>query len=334
MRYLQTLQILGVVALLGGCSSITLPLDAVLVSGRARAGKVRRDSELIGGPIAFGRTDDVWKLYNTKARFLIQDVGTSVGLGLYGGNLIDNGDRAPRRRRKNGNDLFRDVPIVGLHVQDPKSVELVSDGRDGWLAILRFRGIDAPSNILPQLDDIALDLGGEIVTDYILDPDVAYLKVVTSYKAREGQSIASLGLGDFLAFGSALTLFQPENGFEGQQKTVSFLAGTADRTSYGYVYPDGDLQLILVDASGTAGRRRLAGGAHRRYRFIDAVLRRRRRGRQLRERADVCAQKTAHRASRRRRERCGRRHGRRCAGHVVRRAVHGDVTSSKPGARE
>src|SRR5437763_14970982 len=102
-----------------------LPLDAVLGPGQARAGRVTRDAELIGGPVAYGRAGDVWKLYNAKARFLIQDVGTSVGLDLYGGNLLD----ADLVREGPGNDLFREsFPIVGLHVQNPTSIEVVSDG--------------------------------------------------------------------------------------------------------------------------------------------------------------------------------------------------------------
>src|SRR3954467_7834226 len=95
------------------CSSEkVVPLDVALGANEARAGKVHRGSELIGGPVAYGRVGDVWKIYNDKVRFLIQDVGTSVGLDLYGGNLLD-ADLV----RSTGNDLFRETfPIVGLHV--------------------------------------------------------------------------------------------------------------------------------------------------------------------------------------------------------------------------
>src|SRR6516165_6362160 len=79
------------------------PLDVPLQAGMARAGKVTKASELIGGPVAYGRENDVWKLYNAKVRFLVQDVGTSVGLDLYGGSLLD----ADLGREGPGNDLFR-----------------------------------------------------------------------------------------------------------------------------------------------------------------------------------------------------------------------------------
>ena len=66
-----------------------LPLDVPLGAGQARTGKVHRTEELIGGPVAYARAGEVWKLYNARVRFLIQDAGTSVGLSLHGGNLID-----------------------------------------------------------------------------------------------------------------------------------------------------------------------------------------------------------------------------------------------------
>src|SRR5947208_13401024 len=123
------------VVLACGCAEKKAPpLDVKLPAGSARAGKVTKDSALIGGPVAYGRAGDVWKLYNAKVRFLIQDVGTSVGLDLYGGNLLD----ADLVREGPGNDLFREsFPIVGLHVQNPTSIEVVSDGTAGGAAHLR-----------------------------------------------------------------------------------------------------------------------------------------------------------------------------------------------------
>src|SRR3954451_5870800 len=101
------MKVLGALALFAcACSSEkVVPLDVPLGASEARAGKVTRPSELIGGPVAYGRAGDVWKLYNAKARFLIQDVGTSVGLDLYGGNLLD----ADLVREGPGNDLFRET---------------------------------------------------------------------------------------------------------------------------------------------------------------------------------------------------------------------------------
>src|SRR4051812_21057419 len=147
---------LGALLLVCACASEkVIPLDVPLGADEARAGKVHRESELIGGPVAYGRVGDVWKIYNDKVRFLIQDVGTSVGLDLYGGNLLD-ADLV----RSTGNDLFRETfPIVGLHVMNPHSIEVVSDGKN---AHLRVMGTDAPSEIIPQLDSLGQDLGGTI----------------------------------------------------------------------------------------------------------------------------------------------------------------------------
>jgi hypothetical protein len=247
---------LALFALALSCSSDavpTPPLDVVLGPGQARAGKVSRTSELIGGPVAYGRAGDVWKLYNAQVRFLVQDVGTAVGLDLYGGNLIDADLVRPGDDGTNGLDLFRETfPIVGLHGVKPSKIEVVSDGTKGGPAILRVHGTDAPTDILPQLDDLAMDLGGDVTIDYQLDPDVPYLKITTTYQTSPGQSLVTLGLGDFLSFGASLATLSPENGFTGGAKTLTFLAGVADGTSYGYVYPDGKLNTPVVDASGTA----------------------------------------------------------------------------------
>ena len=251
---MKRILILSLVTLGLTCNSAKPPpLDLVLLAGQARAGKVTKTTELIGGPVAFGRVGDVWKLYNSKVRFLIQDVGTAVGLSLYGGNLIDADLVRPGDDGQNGNDLFRETfPIVGLHVPDGRSIEVLSDGQVGGAAKLRVHSKDVSSMIIPQLDELAQDLGGDITVDYELLPDVPYLKITTTYQTRPGQSLDSLLLGDFLAFGGSLTILSPENGFTGSASTVSFLAGVGDGTSYGYVYEEGPVQVPIVDASGTA----------------------------------------------------------------------------------
>src|SRR5437899_2230073 len=112
------------------CSAPPPPLlDEPLSPGQVRAGKVTQTSELIGGPVAYGRAGDVYKIYNNRARFLIQDRGTSVGLDLFGGNLIDADIVRPGDDGKNGNDLFRETfPIVGLRIPNPTAIEVVADG--------------------------------------------------------------------------------------------------------------------------------------------------------------------------------------------------------------
>ena len=235
-----------------GCSAPPLPLDETLDAAHARVGKVTRDSELIGGPVAYARAGEVYKLYNNRVRFLIQDSGTSVGLDLYGGNLIDADLVRPGDDGKNGNDLFREsFPIVGLRVPDPTAVEVISDGVGGGPAQLRVRARDATSGILAQLDAIAVELHGDIVTDYILAPDSPYLQIVTTLTGPPDAEFPGVVLGDFLSFGASLTVISPENGFTGESSVVSFMGTVGDGTSYGYVYPDGDLQLPIVDASGT-----------------------------------------------------------------------------------
>ncbi len=253
MKYALALALVGLSCHNDAPPAPAPPLDVPLGPGEARAGKVTKPSELIGGPVAYGSVGNVWKLYNAKARFLVQDVGAAVGLDLYGGNLIDADLVRGGDDGANGRDLFREMfPIVGLHTLKATSIEVVSDGTSGGAAILRVHGTDAPSDILPQIDDLAQDLGGDITVEYRLDPDVAWLKITTTYQTRAGQSLTTLGLGDFLSFGASLAVVSPENGFTGGATTVSFLAASGDGVSYGYVYPDGDISIPVVDASGTA----------------------------------------------------------------------------------
>jgi hypothetical protein len=214
---------------------------------------VTRTAELIGGPAAYGRVGQVWKLYNTRARFLVQDTGVATGLDVYGGNLIDADLVRDGSDGTNGSDLFRETfPIVAFRVPKAQRVELVSDGRNGGAAIVRVHAVDAPSGILPILDDLAAAANVDITTDYVLDPDVPWLKIVTTAHGQKG-GFTNLAIGDFLSFGKGLQLFTPERGFSDAMGTAAFLAGLSDRTSYAYVYPKADVSYPIVDASGTAG---------------------------------------------------------------------------------
>ena len=74
-------------------------------------------------------------------------------------------------------------------------------------------GVDAPSRILGILDNLAREQGVRMVTHYILRPGSDVLEVVTEAQSLDGYAIAGGAAGDFLGFGSALTLFNGETGF-------------------------------------------------------------------------------------------------------------------------
>jgi len=238
------------------------PLDAM----ESRAGVVRRAEELIGGEGASGRLGHL-KIYNSRARFIIQGrVGDSgnaraVAYSLYGGNLLD-ADRT-RARGAVGHDLFRETfPAFAFRVSTVDEVAVACDGSNGMPAAIRVVGEDAPSRILSVLDNLARPQNLRLVTHYILRPGSDVLEVVTEAQSRLGNAIPMAAAGDFLGFGSALTIFNPSTGFGSATRAtmpLTYLAAVSDpgegsrRVSYAIAPAAGALAVPVVDASGTVG---------------------------------------------------------------------------------
>lgn len=160
-------------------------------AGAVLAKRVDDAGELIQGPLADGRVGD-WLLANRVARFIIQDAPQRdlYSVGTYGGNLID-----AELVASPGRDNFLEIqPAVQIEtVINAQSVEIVNDGADGGAAIVRACGPDDvldfvnPSTIIEDIgglpfpaaaDDQDYDVEG--CTEYILEPDVAHLQLVTT----------------------------------------------------------------------------------------------------------------------------------------------------------
>ena len=217
------------------------------------AGKVLSAASLIGGPGAYGQVGKAWVIGNDVARFLIQDVGVSVGLSLYGGNLIDadlvRGEGEP------GNDRFRETfPAVGFEVLIPDSIHVEKDGSDGEEAMLRVQGTLGPSKILDLLDAVADHTGLGVTMDYIVRPGESMLRMRTTLTNDSDIPRAPM-TADFLGFGRQLELFTREVGFSPPEGTpiAGLLATRGDGVNYAYGRPEGDLQFPFSDASGTLG---------------------------------------------------------------------------------
>jgi hypothetical protein len=221
--------------------------------GPLYAARVVDPEWLLDGPGAYGRVGKSWVIGNTKARFVIQDVGTSVGVSLYGGNLIDMDLVRPPGTL--GREAFRETfTISGWRLLDPDAITVVSDGSDGKAAILRVTGKLALSKILDLLDGLADDTPLEVAVEYHVTPDTPAVLVRTIIRNLGQEPVTSM-LGDFLAFGRLLELHAPEVGFATDSKigTVGLIAGRGDGVSYGYARPEGSVEAPFVDASGTAG---------------------------------------------------------------------------------
>jgi len=206
--------------------------------------------DMIGGDNAYGIRGKSFLLENDKVRFLIQDAGAAVHLGVYGGTLIDADlKRAPG---EDGNDQFREMfPMVGFRVAKVGSVEVLKDGSDGQEAVVRVTGPDGPTGITKMIDDLGQPLGVTLHTDYILRPNVPYLLVRTTVENPNAQAIQDLAVGDFLSFGGASRVFTPEGGFRTDALDATAMLSTGRGASYGYTVVSGRITIPYSESNAT-----------------------------------------------------------------------------------
>lgn len=216
------------------------------------ARKVASKADLVGGDNAYGMVGRSYILENDRVRFLVQDAGTSVHLYLYGGNLIDADVRHPDGVE--GNDQWREMfAIVGFRVCSSDKVEVLKDGSDGQEAIVRVTGRDVNTNMIAMLDSLAQPLDITLQNDYVLTPGSPWVTLRTTAINDWDTPLEGLVAGDFLSFGGAQNIFTMENGFGGAAGNVGFVASSGRGASYGYTMKAGQMNLPLVDASGTIG---------------------------------------------------------------------------------
>ena len=223
-------------------------------------------ADLIGGPLAMGRTGD-WLLRNSDVRVVVRDAGRMHSFMVTeGGHIIDA-------------DLVRDDPsedrdnfqgmqaLINLEAtQATTAVSVLNDGSDGNPAIIRTSGPDDLFDVLtPNLaifqagstltvgpDTIDNDLPLALQTDYILRADSNYVQVATTVENLGGTDLR-LPMGDYLNGGGAVEMFAPGLGFGesllrlgGDGKSVApqgldFIAyqggGAGLGVTYGIVFP-------------------------------------------------------------------------------------------------
>ncbi len=175
--------------------------------GFATAHEITNSGELITGPLAHGQLGDTM-IANELARFIIQKpaVREMYSVGGFGGNLID-----AELVGHPGLDNFLEMqPSINIEtVINATTLVVVNDGSDGGAAIVRTCGPDDildfvnPSTVIeevgldfpPSADDNDQEVEG--CTDYILEPDAAYLKLVTTVFNNEATTLG-LFVGDFI----------------------------------------------------------------------------------------------------------------------------------------
>ncbi|MCX8072552.1 MAG: hypothetical protein N3C12_08895 [Candidatus Binatia bacterium] len=249
-RRQQIVLALLTLAAISGCGSDGEPPGDQLPPSRAIARRITNEADLLRGPLAHGRIGD-YLLANNVARFVIQNVGQRdlYSVGTFGGNIID-----AELVAKPGNDNFLEIqPALNIEtVINAQTVEIINDGQDGTAAIIRTCGPDDvldfvnPSTIIrgagltfpDSADDKDYDI--EACTDYILEPDKPYVKMVTTVFNNEDRDLG-LYVGDYINGSGELEQWTSSNAGLGEILTANLGVltyigyGEAQGVSYGLV---------------------------------------------------------------------------------------------------
>jgi hypothetical protein len=175
--------------------------------GFATAHTITNAAELITGPLATGQLGDTM-VANDVARFIIQKPGVRDmwSVGAFGGNIID-----AELVGHPGLDNFLEMqPAINIEtVINAITLDIVNDGSDGGAAIVRTCGPDDlldfvnPSTIIESAgltfpaaaNDNDQNVDG--CTEYTLEPDATYLKLVTTIFNNEPTTLGVFA-GDYV----------------------------------------------------------------------------------------------------------------------------------------
>jgi hypothetical protein len=225
-------------------------LVSPLLSTEVRAGVVSDPAALWDGVAAEGRPGDI-KIYNSKARYIIQQKGPSSYYSELGGMLIDADYVRPTGQP--GQDLIDELgPTIGLgRVVDPDRVEVISDGSSGE-ARVRVEGKAVALTLLTgalENPNLVTPMDLYVRTDYVLRPDSYLLEVETTVENREGSAqMLSIGELGFMALEIA-EKYRPITGFDDANGDTdwSVVVGKRNELTTGIFAAEGQL------AMGTAG---------------------------------------------------------------------------------
>ena len=177
---------------------------------KARARRITDPADLITGPLAHGRLNDLL-LENNVARFVIQDAPQRDlhSVGQFGGNIIDA--EVVENGIGQGNDNFLEIqPTVNLEtVINADEIEILNDGENGLPAQIRACG---PDDLLDYVNasaevagfgqpmpagtnDTDFDLDG--CTTYTLEPGDRHVTMETTLTYNSGPPV-NLHVGDYM----------------------------------------------------------------------------------------------------------------------------------------
>ncbi|MBI3484642.1 MAG: hypothetical protein HY012_05760 [Acidobacteria bacterium] len=215
LRYV--LAVLVLLLLTGECllPHQTLEAHTILI-----AKTIERPAELCRGPEAKGEVGH-FLLMNAEIKAVISAADYAYAFSSSGGNILDLA-----RTADNYDGFTHFYTLLNTYWPNQAhytNVEVLQDGSDGKLAVVRATGYDlgAP-NIL-------------VVTDYQLGPHDRFVTIVTTLTNRSDQAVRDYAVGDAVQWG-VTDNFAPGVGYEllNVNRSFPWVAAQGDQISYGY----------------------------------------------------------------------------------------------------
>ena len=207
----------------GGLSDYFPPLPAPTDQAQsAFAGQVTAQSELPTGPAQAGLVGDFF-MRNDRVTFIIQAPTRVIGVIPQGGNVIDA--VLTDGTRQTVDDHFGELSLIYLFGRtcDPTRVEVVRDGSEGGVAVVRATGKSGNNDfinlkgigVLPVDVDVDPDIADGVLcaTTYILAPESNTLEVHHSLFNASSTKVAG-PLGTLADTGGATEAWTNARGFE------------------------------------------------------------------------------------------------------------------------
>ncbi|MSQ01854.1 MAG: carboxypeptidase regulatory-like domain-containing protein [Myxococcales bacterium] len=229
-------------AAVAGAPDLTETLDA----DEVRVGVVTDTRALFGGISSEGAPGDI-KLYNDRARFIIEAVGDSSYYVDYGGGLIDADIVRPAGQP--GRDLLDELaPMVSFgRVCDATSVEIVEDGEDG-VGHVRVTGPAAPMRLITgavENEDAVPWFDLTVTTDYVLRPGQWSVEVTTTVQNHDSRPFPS-SVGMLVLYAQEVAdLWHPGTGFadpDGAPYAMEAIVGSHNEAVFALMASSGTLE--------------------------------------------------------------------------------------------
>jgi hypothetical protein len=204
--------------LITNCQSTTQEepwyLDEPLGPGEVRAGVITLESELLQGIDAHGWLGDI-KLYNSKVAFIIQNIEEPRSWSSHGGTILD-ADIIRTPEDSYGDSYHESLQELFININyftlKPTSLEIIADGRDNTAAIVRVIGKHQGISIVDEALKGGLSPNKlTIINEYILEPDVEYLRLRSTIYSNNSKTIPA-SAGDVVMNGDSTIDFLPGPG--------------------------------------------------------------------------------------------------------------------------